>query len=135
MSLTPVEVRHLELRRGHPDLALTHFAQAGTPADRTLRYWLGLFEGEALEQSGRGAEAVASYRRAFDAAPYAQSAAFALAAALENANHAPEAATITARTLTVHPAPDDPWSIYTCPDIRFWPRVTAELRAATVVSR
>lgn len=125
----------LELRRGHPDVALSHLALVGTPVDPALRYWLGLFRGEALEQSGRGAAAIASYQGAFKEAPYAQSATFALAAALENAHRAPEAAVLTSRTLTERPAPFDPWSIYTFPDIRFWPRATQELRAAVTVHK
>lgn len=124
-----------ELRRGHPDTALSHFAQVGTPPDPVLRYWLGLFKGEALEESGHGVAAIASYEGAFKEAPYAQSAAFALAAALEHAHRAPEAAVLTSRTLTARPAPIDPWSIYTFPDIRFWPRVTQELRAAVTVTK
>lgn len=125
----------LEVRRDHPDVALAHFAQVGSPADPMLRYWLGLFAGAALEQSGHGAEAVASYRRAFKEAPYAQSAAFALAAALENAHRAPEGAELASRAMTQRPAPFDPWSIYTFPDIRFWPRLTTELRAAVTVTK
>lgn len=129
-----LRVGYFELRRGYPDAALTHFEHVGAPPDPMLRYWLGLFQGEALEQLKRDADALAAYRRAFDAAPYAQSAALALAAALENTHRAPEAAALTTQTLSVRPTPFDPWAIYTLPDIRFWPHITAQLRAAITVT-
>jgi tetratricopeptide (TPR) repeat protein len=125
-----LRIGYFELRSGRPNAALKDFEQVGNPTDPALRYWLGLFQGQALEQVSRETDAVAAYRRAFDAAPFAQSAALALAAALAADHRAPEAAALTERTLTIRPVPFDPWAIYTLPDIRFWPRATAELRSA-----
>lgn len=121
---------YLELRRGRFDEARAHFDKVGTPAEATLRYWLGLFQGQLFEQTKHWPEAVDAYQHAFDAAPYAQSAAIALADALVQAHRPAEAATISSRTLTLRPVPFDPWVIYTLPDLRFWPRITAELRSA-----
>lgn len=124
---------YLELRLGRLDEAQTHFEKAGTPAEATLRYWLELFRGQLFEQTKHWPEAVNAYQRAFDAAPYAQSAAIALADALVQAHRPSEAATISSRTLTLQPVPFDPWAIYTLPDLRFWPRITTELRSALAV--
>lgn len=124
---------YLELRRGRFDEARAHFDKVGTPAEATLRYWLGLFQGQVFEQTKHWPEAVDAYQHAFDAAPYAQSAAIALADALVQAHRPAEAATISSRTLTLRPVPFDPWVIYTLPDLRFWPRITAELRTALAV--
>ncbi len=120
---------YFELRRQRPEQALQIFGRAGPPSEPTLRYWLGLFRGQALESTDRLDEAIASYRAALADAPGAQSAVMALAAAL-TAKHADgEAAQLIAATLPALPAPD-PWASYLFPDWRFWPRLDAELRRA-----
>jgi VWFA-related protein len=126
---------YFELRRGRIVEAQRHFDKVGRPAEATLRYWLGLFQGQAFEETKQWPAAIDAYRNAFNAAPYAQSAAFALAGALVQAHRVDEAAGVASRTLAVRPVPFDPWAIYTVPDIRFWPRITAELRAAVAVKQ
>ena len=120
---------YFELRRGRADEALTHFAQAGEPDDAVLRYWLHLFKGRALERVGRLDDAIASYRLAGTAVPYAQSATTALAVALVANQQADEAASLMNRMLSVQP-PLDPWSFYTFPKTRFWPTLMSRLREA-----
>ena len=121
---------YFELRRGNATAALAHFEQAGAPDDVALRYWLHLFRGRALEQAHRPADAIASYRLAMSAAPYAQSAALSLGAALVADHHPSEAASLVSRTLAIHPVPMDPWTLYTAADYRFWSQLIADLRAA-----
>jgi Ca-activated chloride channel family protein len=110
---------YFALRRGRVDDALTHFKQTGEPEDVALRYWLYLFQGRALERANRPAEALASYRSAFDAVPHAQSATTALGAALLLNHRRDEAAALMQRMLRV-PPPLDPWRYYTYPAWRHW---------------
>jgi tetratricopeptide (TPR) repeat protein len=123
---------YFELRRGRVDDALSHFELAGTPDDVFLRYWLHLFKGRALEQKNRPADALAAYRLAFEDVPYAQSATVSLGAALVAEHRPSEAAALITRMLAMRPAPPDPWTLYTFPDLRFWPQLLAELQKAIV---
>lgn len=125
-----IRLGYFELRRNHPAAALARFDQVRAPKDMTLRYWLALFRGQALERQQRLDEAIASYEAALVEAPYAQSAVTALAAALVRAHRDGAAAVLIDRALAVHPAPADPWAEYVSPDWRFWSRAVAELRTA-----
>ena len=123
---------YVELRRGQLDDALSHFDLAGTPDDVWLRYWLHLFKGRALEQKNLPADALTAYRLAFEDVPYAQSATVSLGAALVAEHRPTEAAALITRMLPMRPAPLDPWTLYTCPDVRFWPQLLAALQKAIV---
>jgi tetratricopeptide (TPR) repeat protein len=116
-----------ELAQGLTDAALTHFDRAGTPADQIVRYWLLLFKGRALEQVNRVDDAVAAFRLAMGVAPFAQSAALALAGALVSHHRPAEAAEIVSRSLSVADRGLDPWVYYATPDGRFWPGIMADL--------
>jgi len=118
-----------ELRRGHVDVALARFADAGEPGDVFVRYLLHLFRGRALEQTGRLTEAIAAYSLAASDIPFAQSAALALGAALVADHRGAEATALVTRTIGLS-APGDPWTIYPMPDVRFWPALMASLREA-----
>jgi hypothetical protein len=120
---------YFELRRGHIDNALSQFGEVGEPDDLVLRYWLHLFQGRALERSGRLAEAASAYRLACSDVPYAQSATIALAAVLVADHKTDEAAALTSQMLSVPPALD-PWNFYTFPATRTWPQLMAKLREA-----
>ncbi len=123
------EVRwgYFELAQGRSDAALLHFDRAGTPDDAIVRFWLLLFKGRAFEQMNRLDDAVASYRLAMDMAPFAQSAALALSAALVSHHRPAEAAAIVSRSLSVGDQRIDPWIYYATPDGRFWPGIMADL--------
>jgi tetratricopeptide (TPR) repeat protein len=125
-----VRLGYFELRRGRVDAALKAFNAAGASPDGAVKYWLGLFQGQALERKQDAAGAIEAYGRAVAAVPYAQTAAFSLAAALAGAHRGSESAALTARALSLHDSRIDPWTIYTLPDMRFWDRATIDLRAA-----
>ncbi len=122
-----IRLGYFELRSGRVDAALKRLADAGTPDDPYLRYWLHLFQGRAYERSNRLDDAIAAYQRAFDDAPFAQSATSALSGALLMAGRQAEAARLAARALTVTPT-DDPWTTYGVPDSRFWSALVEALR-------
>ena len=114
------------------DAYTAQLGDASTPDDVCLRYWLHLFKGRALEQKNRPADALVAYRLAFEDVPYAQSATVSLGAALVAEHRPGEAAALITRMLAMRPAPPDPWTLYTCPDLRFWPQLLAELQKAIV---
>ena len=119
---------YIELLRGRVKEALTDFDRAGTPDDPMLRYMLHLLRGKALTAARKHDEAIASFRLAFNEAPYAQSATLALGAALVTRGQHNEAAALTSRMLAL-PAPSfDPWIIYTLPEWRFWETRMESLR-------
>jgi tetratricopeptide (TPR) repeat protein len=118
---------YFELAQGRAGEALTHFDRAGLPDDNVLRYWLWLFKGRALEQKGRVDDAVAAFRLASSAAPFAQSAALALAGALVSRHRPVEAAAIVSRSLAVAERGVDPWLYFATPNGRFWSSVMADL--------
>lgn len=120
---------YFELRRGRVEQALAHFSAVGEPGDVFLRYLLHLFQGRALEQAHRRADAIAAYRQATRDVPFAQSATLELAAALVEDQRGPEATKLVTQMLEV-PASGDPWIIYTMPDARFWPAAMRALREA-----
>lgn len=125
-----IRLGYFELRRQRVDAALARFAQAGTPKDPALRYWLFLFTGQALERTKRLSDALAAYRAALEDAPYAQSAVLALASALVAAHRDAEASALVQRAIAMRPAPRDPWADFIQPDWRFWERINVELRKA-----
>jgi tetratricopeptide (TPR) repeat protein len=129
-SEAQLRLGYFELRRGRVDAALKDFTAAGAPSEAALRYWLSLFEGQALEQKADRAGALEAYRKAFTAVPYALSASLALASALADARRGPESAALMMKTLSIDQAPVDPWALYTLPDMRFWDYATSNLRAA-----
>jgi hypothetical protein len=120
---------YFELRRGRVDAALARFKDAGDPDEQFLRYWLGLFQGQALQQAGRVDDAIASYQRAFDHVPFARSATVALCASLVAGHRETDAQRLAAGMLA-SPAPLDPWTVYVVPDYRFWSLVVGQLRNA-----
>jgi tetratricopeptide (TPR) repeat protein len=124
------EVRwgYFELAQGRTDAALRHFDHVGLPDDAVVRYWLLLFKGRALEQTRRLDDATAAYRLAMRVAPFAQSAALALATSLVSHQRPAEAAAIVAQSLTVADRGPDPWIFYATPDGRFWPGIMSDLR-------
>lgn len=121
---------YVELLRGRVKEALTHFDRAGTPDDPMLRYMLHLFRGKALSAARRHDDAIASFRQAFDEAPYAQSATLALGAALVTRGRHNEAADLTARMLSLPAPPFDPWTIHMLPEWRYWEWLMDSLRKA-----
>jgi Ca-activated chloride channel family protein len=120
---------YFQLRRGRVDDALAHFTQTGVPEDVALRYWLSLFQGRALDRANRPAEALESYRRAFDAVPHAQAATTALGAALVSNHRRDEAAALMQRMLS-GPPPLDPWRFYTYPAWRHWTTLVSDFHDA-----
>ena len=134
VTLTEAEVRwgFFELAQGHADAALMHFDRAGAPEDLTVRYWLLLLKGRALEQLDRVDDAMTAFRVAMSVAPSAQSAALALAEALVTHHRPVEAAAIVSQSLRVVDRGVDPWVYYATPDGRFWPGITADLMKTIV---
>ena len=128
------EVRwgYFELAQGRTDGALPHFDRAGTPDDAIVRYWLLLFKGRAFERKNRLDDAIAAYRLAMGVAPFAQSAALSLAAALVSHHRPVEAAAIVSRSLSVADRGIDPWVYYGTPDGRFWPASMTDLMKTIV---
>ncbi|MEO7190994.1 MAG: VWA domain-containing protein [Vicinamibacterales bacterium] len=125
-----VRMALVELVFGNSEAALRLLDQAGTPDDPALRYWYGLFKGRALETAERSADAVAAYRIAFAAYPYAQAATTALGAALVTDHQSTEASALVSRMLLLRPPPSDPWFAYRTPLYRHWPDLRRELRSA-----
>lgn len=119
---------YVELLRGRVTEALTNFDRVGTPDDPSLRYLLHLLRGKALTAARRQDDAIASFRKAFDEVPYAQSATLALGAALVTRGQHNEAAALTSRMLSLPAPPFDPWIIYTLPEWRFWESRMESLR-------
>ena len=118
----------LELRLGSAATALQHFSQVPEPKDPIVAYWLHIFMGRAFERTNRRANAIAAYEAALADVPFAQSATFALGAALMADHRAAEAAALVNRNLAT-PAPDDPWLVYTFPDWRYFPDLLRALRS------
>jgi tetratricopeptide (TPR) repeat protein len=121
-----------ELALGQASAAMTHFERAGTPEDPIVRYWLQLFKGRAFAQLGRVDEAVAAFRLAMEVAPFAQSAALALAETLVSHHRPVEAAAIVSNSLGAADRGVDPWIYYATPDGRFWPAAAADLMQTIV---
>jgi VWFA-related protein len=123
-----LRIGYFQLLRGRVDEALGHFDQAGTPDDKSLRYWLHLFRGKAFSSARRHDEAIASFGLAFKEVPYAQSATLALGAALVTRGQHNEAAALTSQMLALPVPPLDPWIYYTLPEWRFWESRMESLR-------
>ena len=119
-----------ELRRDEPKQALSRFAGIPVPEDTSLRYWLNLFKGRALERLNRPTEAIEAYRLALASVPSAQTAALSLAAALTRERRTEEASSLATTTMTTPPSAVDPWFYYVQPDLRFWPALMSGLREA-----
>jgi hypothetical protein len=126
-----MRLAYFELRRGRAEPAVAMFETIEPrTTDPTLRYWLALLHGRALEEAGRTDDAIARYEEALDVVPGATSARAALVAGLAAARRTSDAARLASIALTTPAAPVDPWTMYVLPDMRFWPAVTAELRKA-----
>ena len=124
---------YFELRRGRVDAALARFAAIDAlPRDSTLRFWVHLLKGRALETASRLPEAMASYEQALEDVPGATSARSALITALVKSRRASEAAKIATSALSTSSADVDPWTMYVLPDMRFWDAIVSSLREAVV---
>ena len=101
--------------RGAIDESLRVLGAIGAGEDGESRYLARLFEGEALERSGKVAEAEEQYFAAFAAVPRAQSARLALAHLRHlNGQRAEATATVRATAEDRGAADDtDPWFWYT----------------------
>jgi tetratricopeptide (TPR) repeat protein len=101
--------------RGAIDESLRVLGAIGAGEDAESRYLARLFEGEALERSGKVAEAEQRYFAAFAAVPRAQSARLALARLRHlNGQRAEATATVRATAEDRGAADDtDPWFWYT----------------------
>lgn len=119
---------HLRLRR--PELAREQFeAVLALDEEPFIVYLAHYFTGQALEQEGNAADAVAAYRAALAAWPRAQAASVALASLLFLADERAEAHAIIESALT-EPVAEDPVRIYCLGDLRLWPQRIDDLREA-----
>jgi hypothetical protein len=118
-------------RLGSVPQALERFKDAAQAIEEPyLGYLLGLFEGRALERTGRLSDATVAFRRAAALLPRAQTAQLALAASLAKQGKRQEAEQIATASLRGgRPAPD-PWLMYGQGDRRLWPSIVAGLRKA-----
>ena len=120
---------HLFLRLGRVAAARERF-QLVIPltSDPYLLYLVNLFDGRAFEQLDRPMEAIAAYRAAAAAVPHAQSADFALAAALARYGDRAEAVRVGFASITSEPSGVDPWRGYGQADVRFTREIVDGLR-------
>jgi tetratricopeptide (TPR) repeat protein len=118
--------------RGAIDESLRVLGAIGAGEDAESRYLARLFEGEALERSGKVAEAEQRYFAAFAAVPRAQSARLALARLRHlNGQRAEAAAAVRATADDRGAAEDtDPWFWYTRGLLWRAPEYLQGLRAA-----
>lgn len=118
----------LLVRTGDALTALEWLDAAHVPADDAhVRYFEALVRGQAYRALERFEESAASFRRALDVWPGAQSARVALMTVLVRAGHTDTASELAAMVQT---APDDawdPWWMYWQADFRAYPRMLAAL--------
>jgi tetratricopeptide (TPR) repeat protein len=120
-----------ELFKGRAADALAHLQVVREPEDPSLRYWLNLFQGRALQRLHRSSEAIDAYERALEAMPTAQAASFGLAAALALEHRTVDASRVTSAAIASSgPGAIDPWFYYYTPDLRFWRDAISGLRSA-----
>lgn len=125
---------HLEDNRFETAIEDLNFADA-RPLDTDLRYLSALFRAWTSVRQRKPDEAIASFRRALEAVPDAQTAALALGSALYLRGDRDEAAAVVESALaaTSVALPErvrDPWLMYGYGDFRLWPQRIAALREA-----
>lgn len=117
------------LRKLDRDLeALAWFDRVPPDDDAALAYVHHLTRARLLDGFDRTADAVAAYRRAFDAEPRSQVAAIGLAAALLRSGRSEEAVGVTARARTMSAEATQHDAVFRRGDLRFVPDWLAEIR-------
>ena len=115
-------------RAGRAAQAQQYLAAIDAPDDPAQAYLIHLFSAWSHERLERPDLAIASYRKALEAVPGAQSAALYLSVRLHGAGRGLEAREILDASLAIDPPPIDPWRIFGYGDLRRWPVLIAELR-------
>jgi tetratricopeptide (TPR) repeat protein len=122
------------------EAALPHFTRViAESRDPVLTFYAHVFAGEAALALGRPPDSRASYERALEAYPDAQSARLGLATALRAAGNREAAVNAVMTTLTIEPNTrdirDDPWWEYYEGDAANVERLLQELRAPFTKAR
>jgi len=116
-------------RLGTNDKALA-LLEAGTPSDAVVDYWHALIRGRVLDALGRTREAVASFERAAELAPGAQTPAVALSTLFLTLGDRENAFAWAERARSTTEDQSDPWPRYWTGHSRFLSQWLDELRQA-----
>jgi tetratricopeptide (TPR) repeat protein len=120
----------LHLRLRHAEIAVEQFEDVlALTQDPVLLYLAHFLTGQAHEQDGDRANAIAAYRAALEALPSTPSASVAIASLLFLAGNRDEAASLIDAAVK-KPAALDPWRDYQSGDFRFWSARFDALRKA-----
>jgi tetratricopeptide (TPR) repeat protein len=120
----------LHLRLRHAEIAVEQFEDVlALTQDPVLLYLAHFLTGQAHEQDGDRANAIAAYRAALEALPSTPSASVAIASLLFLADGRDEAASLIDAAVK-KPAALDPWRDYQSGDFRFWSARFDALRKA-----
>jgi VWFA-related protein len=124
-------VRHAFVlhRLGTNDRALA-LLEASTPSDPMVDYWRALIRGRVLEALGRTRDAVASFERAAELAPGAQTPAVALSTLFLTLGDRETAFSWAARARSTTEDQSDPWPRYWTGHSRFLSEWLDEVRQA-----
>jgi tetratricopeptide (TPR) repeat protein len=119
----------VKFRRTDYDDAIALFDDADRRSrDPYVVHLAQYFKGEALNRTGKNADAERAYRRALAARPRAQSASLALGSLLFRSGQREEAQRVVGEMFADDPPKPDPWREYVHADDRFWPELIGRLR-------
>ncbi|HEX7780105.1 MAG TPA: tetratricopeptide repeat protein [Vicinamibacterales bacterium] len=121
---------YIQLRLGHPDVALQHFQKVGSSGDASLKYLARLFAGWTLAADGRVDEAAARYRAALEVVPRARSASTLLTMLLVMNHRLADAEEIAAALMSTPEPADDPWRGYKLGSYRVYQTLIDRLHEA-----